>query len=270
MPKAAPESGPGRRARGSTRRLPRPSTELIAAPGRLPFPLGTGKATQAVDRSPTRDSYAQTAMADVFDRTLHATLARFTGGLAPASLMAAYGDWAVHLASSPGKRWQLGEKAVMKWARLAHYARECALMDGGASGGATGGATPGARCIEPLPQDRRFSGDAWQRWPYNVIYQSFLMQQQWWHNATTGVRGVTPQHEHSLEFGSRQILDTFAPSNFIATNPEVIERTVREGGMNLVRGFRHFVEDLERLATRSPARIQSDFEGRAQSRDHTG
>ncbi|MGE0311730.1 MAG: PHA/PHB synthase family protein [Lautropia sp.] len=192
-------------------------------------------------------------MADVFDRALHASIARFTGGLAPSALLAAYSDWALHLAASPGKRWQLAGKAARKWVRFAHYARDCALAGGDARAGA-------AHCIEPLPQDRRFAGEAWQRWPFNLMVQGFLQQQQWWHNATTGVRGVTPQHEHALAFGSRQILDTFAPSNFVATNPEVLERTIREGGMNLVRGFGHVVEDLERLATGAPAPAGDGFD----------
>ena len=98
----------------------------------------------------------------------------------------------------------------------------------------------------PLPQDRRFTGPAWQSPPYDFIYQAFLLNQQWWHNAMTGVRGVTKGHENMVAFATRQFLDVFSPSNSLFSNPEVLERTRREGGMNLVRGMQNFIEDAER------------------------
>ncbi len=185
-----------------------------------------------------RDSYSVTALADITDRSLHAALARFTGGLSPAALGSAYLDWAVHLAGAPGKRLQLLDKAIRKSVRFANYAMRCAL-EGGRS----------ECCIEPLSQDRRFAGDNWQTWPFNFISQAFLLQQQWWHNATVGVRGVSKRHQDMLAFGSRQLLDMIAPSNFPLTNPEILERTISTGGFNLVKGMQHFLEDWERAVS---------------------
>jgi polyhydroxyalkanoate synthase len=199
-----------------------------------------------------RDSYASTVIQDVIDRSLHAATARLTLGLSPAALATAYLDWASHLAASPGKQMQLVEKAGRKWLRLAHYAARCTLHAAG---------TP--PCIEPLPQDKRFVGEAWQRWPYNLIYQSFLLGQQWLHVATTGVRGVTPQHERVVAFTGRQIMDMVSPSNFILTNPEVLERTYAEGGANLVRGLQNMAEDWERAVSgRPPAGAEAFQVGR--------
>ncbi|MGI9386583.1 MAG: PHA/PHB synthase family protein, partial [Methyloligellaceae bacterium] len=139
---------------------------------------------------------------------------------------------------SPGKQFQLVEKAAKKSARLAHYAAQCASQRD---------TVPD--CIEPLPQDRRFRDEAWRQWPFNVMYQAFLLNQQWWHNATTGIHGVTKQHENVMEFATRQVLDVFSPSNFLMTNPEVLQKTAKEGGMNLARGLQNFWEDLERVAS---------------------
>jgi polyhydroxyalkanoate synthase subunit PhaC len=175
------------------------------------------------------------------DRLLHAAAGRFTAGLSPASLALAYVDWAMHLAAAPGKRQQLLEKAARKLIRLLTYAmRQATDRD----------VPP---CIEPLPQDRRFSGELWRQWPFNLTYQAFLLQQQWWHNATTGIGGVSRHHQQVSSFAARQWLDVFAPSNFIFTNPEVLEATLREGGLNLARGFMNLLEDWERiLGGRSP------------------
>lgn len=189
-----------------------------------------------------RDSYLSTALTEVMDRSSNAMTAKVTKGLSPSSLTAAYLDWLTHIMAAPGKRMQLGEKATNKWMRLMRLVLQCA-----AGGG------DGQSCIEPLEQDRRFRAKEWQQWPFNAFYQSHLLAQQWWHVATTGVPGVTAQHEQVLEFSARQILDVFAPSNFVLTNPEIIAKAQKEGGQNFVRGFQNLLEDLECAARDKPA-----------------
>lgn len=190
-----------------------------------------------------RPAASDEPLAKTIDRTLHAQAARLTGGLAPSALWAAYLDWAVHLALSPGQQTFLAMKAARKLSRLATYMSRCALQ---------GSEAPA--CIEPLPQDRRFAAPAWRQWPFNVFSQAFLLQQQWWHNATTGIDGMTQQHSNQVEFASRQILDMMAPSNFLWTNPEVLQRTVEQNGRNLIDGWRNFIDDWQRQLTgRKPA-----------------
>jgi len=182
---------------------------------------------------------------------MHAWQSRFTASISPAALMIAFFDWGVHLANAPGKQVNLIEKAARKWVRLALYLSRI---------GKDADCPP---CIEPLPQDGRFVGAAWRAFPFSVIYQAFLLQQQWWHNATTGIRGVSPHHERTAAFATRQILDIFAPSNFPITNPEILRRTLTEGGQNFVRGARNFIEDWERaVAGRKPVGTEAFVVGR--------
>jgi polyhydroxyalkanoate synthase subunit PhaC len=188
------------------------------------------------------DDDPSSEFAEVLDRSVHYLFSRATLGLSPMGLSAAYFDWLVHLWSSPGKQLQLWQKGFRKAVRLAaHLYRYAADR-----------AQAGSPCISPLAQDQRFRGEAWQQWPFNAIHQGFLLQQQWWHNATTGVRGVSQHHERVLEFACRQMLDVFAPSNFILTNPEILSKTQREGGQNLVRGWINLLEDWERAANARP------------------
>ena len=199
----------------------------------LSAPFGAGDAE--------RDPSAR--FAETLDRSVHYWLSRWTMGLSPLTLSEAYADWALHLSIAPGKQMQLAHKGVRKNVRLArHMARQ--LADGGKCK---------EPCIEPLPQDKRFSAPEWQSWPFNVTYQSFLLNQQWWHNAMTGVRGVSPHHEAVADFATRQVLDVFSPANFVWTNPVVLQKTQAEAGQNLVRGWWNLIEDWERVINgRSP------------------
>ena len=173
------------------------------------------------------------------DALISAAITRLTHGLSPSSIVGAYRDWAAHLAVSPGKQEELRERAIVQLMRLASYAGQAVAAEP-------------PPCIEPLPQDSRFRHPAWQRWPYNALYQSFLLLQQWWWYATTGVRGVTKHHEHVVTFMTRQWLDVFSPSNSALTNPEVALETLRSGGMNLAEGAANWWEDLLRLLASAP------------------
>jgi polyhydroxyalkanoate synthase len=185
------------------------------------------------------------------DRMVHAQLGRLTAGISPTALQQAFADWLLHLAMAPGKQAELQQKAARKWVRLWLYGLRCA------SGRQT------APCIEPLPQDRRFAAAEWQQPPFNMIYQAFLLNQQWWHNATTGLRGVSRHHEEVVSFVVRQLLDVVAPSNFLASNPELTKATFEQGGANLQRGATNLIEDWERaVAGRRPVGSEAFRPGR--------
>ncbi len=199
---------------------------------------------------PPADPWADIEPPTVTDRLLHAALGRMTSGISPVALALAWMDWSLHLAQSPGKWARLCDKALRKAGRFGDYAARAA-------------AGPAAPCIQPLPQDRRFDGAAWQRWPFNVIQQGFLLNQQWWHNVTTGIGGVAPHHEQVVSFVARQLLDMMSPVNYVATNPEVLQATAQQGGMNFSKGAAHFADDWWRLLTgRQPAGAEDFVPGR--------
>lgn len=171
---------------------------------------------------------------DVFDRVWHAVQAHATFGISPVAYTQAHFDWLAHLSNAPGKQTNLMQKAIWDSVRLGFYA---ARSFGG------GNAPP---VIEPAANDSRFDGQDWQRWPFNVMAQGFLLAQNWWDDATTGLRGVRTQHEREVNFVMRQRLDRLAPSNFPWTNPEVMRKTAETGGQNFVRGAENLVEDMRR------------------------
>ena len=182
--------------------------------------------------------------AGAIDRFYHYLLARQAGGVSPAGLWLSYLDWAVHLSLAPGTQAKLVSRAMSNAVAFQQYLSELENPDGK------------ARCVDPAPSDRRFTHPEWGRWPFNALQQSFLQSfllwEAWWDEATTNIRGVSRHHAEPVNFAARQAVGMFSPSNFLATNPEVLERTVHEGGANLLRGFWNFLEDVRRSAAGSP------------------
>ena len=198
--------------------------------------------------------FSATAMADRVDPPFHAALARRFASLSPAAGLLAASDWALHLAASPGKCMDLARLAMHQSGELAEYARERM----------TAGADQQARLgVQPAVEDRRFRAPEWQQWPFNYLHQSFLFKQQWWAAATHGVQGVEKHHENMVAFAARQWLDMFSPGNQLATNPVVLQRTLQQGGANLLRGALNAADDLQRLAAdQGPAGVEDFVVGR--------
>jgi polyhydroxyalkanoate synthase len=107
--------------------------------------------------------------------------------------------------------------------------------------------------------DRRFAASEWQQWPYRAMAQSFLAQQQWWQEATTGIKGLSSHQTQLLSFSVRQVLDMFSPSNFLWSNPEAQHVTVKTGGANLLQGLRNRREDALRLLSGGPVPGTENF-----------
>lgn len=182
------------------------------------------------------------------DRAFSAMLARVTGGISPAALSMAYLDWACHLAAAPQRQIEIardawhGMRQVVE--RSVHFADpHRASWD----------------LIKPQANDHRFSKPQWTTQPFNLFAQAFLLGEEWWHKATTGVRGVDPANEAVVDFSLRQLLDIYAPSNFAATNPEVLEKTFQTGGENLVFGWQNWLTDLMQVLQPTSPTSKSEF-----------
>jgi len=227
------------RAGGGVAGLPGPGDQLsLPIQNRVSRLFPGNGASQAATKPARKPGPTQSPpdsdSATNWDRLLRAWMGRLSFGLSPTGLSLVYLDWLLHLGVAPGKQIDLMRKSLRKGLRFSAYAARASLLPD----------IPPA--IEPLPQDHRFDSPAWQYWPFNLYYQSFLLLQQWLHNATTGVRGVSRHDEEVVTFVGRQLLDLCAPTNLPWTNPDVLRATCREGGTNLVRGLSNWFEDWQR------------------------
>jgi len=168
------------------------------------------------------------------DRAFHAMLARFTGGISPVALSLAWLDWSAHLAAAPERQMQMFRSGLRDTGRFLRAVSHATSQK------------PWS-VIEPQGRDRRFKDPQWEVAPFNLLAQAFLLTERWWHDATTGVRGVSHANEAVVEFSVRQMLDMLAPSNFAATNPQVMEKAFQSGGENFVFGWQNWCSDLMRL-----------------------
>ena len=101
--------------------------------------------------------------------------------------------------------------------------------------------------IVPDKGDRRFSSADWTDVAaLDNVKQLYLLWSRFLTDSIGDAKALDPHMARKVQFYTRQMIDTLAPTNSPLTNPEVLRATVESGGMNLVRGFQHMLEDMDR------------------------
>jgi polyhydroxyalkanoate synthase len=98
----------------------------------------------------------------------------------------------------------------------------------------------------PGRKDRRFSNPLWDTHPYfNFIKQQYLINTDAVQQAVDGIQDLDDIEKKRLRYFANQITDMFAPTNFLATNPDALEKAIATEGESLVKGLENLVSDLE-------------------------
>ncbi len=106
---------------------------------------------------------------------------------------------------------------------------------------------PVAPLIEPQPGDNRFKDPEWTHNPFfNFCKQAYLLTCKWAEDQIKETPGLEGRERHRAEFYLRQMTSAYSPSNFLATNPEVLRETFRTNAQNLVNGVTLLAEDMGR------------------------
>lgn len=100
--------------------------------------------------------------------------------------------------------------------------------------------------IKPEKGDRRFNAPAWTENPFfDALKQTYLLVASNMLKMASQVEGLNEHQKHKMLFYVRQFLDSISPTNFVFSNPQVIEETIRTGGENLAKGTENLLRDIQ-------------------------
>ena len=95
--------------------------------------------------------------------------------------------------------------------------------------------------------DPRFKNPLWETNPYfHFVKQQYELNAETMRQAVEEMDGVEGVDQERLKFFTDQIVNLMAPTNFLGTNPDALERAVETEGESLVKGLENLVRDIER------------------------
>ena len=112
-----------------------------------------------------------------------------------------------------------------------------------AQGAMTQPGTPMPELVETPQHDRRFASPAWREQPYFAyLRQAYLLYAEYV-TRLADLAALPPEDKRRLAFATRQYVDAIAPTNFPATNPDVLARAIETEGASLVQGVTNLLQD---------------------------
>lgn len=101
--------------------------------------------------------------------------------------------------------------------------------------------------FSPNPKDRRFQSDLWGALYFDIMKQSYLGFSKWFENTMKeGGEYKECAEQKQIEFFTRQIIDFLSPSNFPHLNPEVVQESLKTGGVSLMKGIAAMADDMHK------------------------
>lgn len=96
------------------------------------------------------------------------------------------------------------------------------------------------------PRDRRFSNPLWETHPFfNFVRRQYQINAQALEDATEALDLPEISDRRRISWFTRQMIDMMAPTNFLATNPDALEKALATEGESLVKGLENLVRDVE-------------------------
>jgi polyhydroxyalkanoate synthase subunit PhaC len=112
---------------------------------------------------------------------------------------------------------------------------------------ALGGHSHKTEIEEKADKDKRFNAPQWRDNPlFDMIRQSYLLISDRLLGSVDAIEGVSDKQREQLRFAARAFVDAMSPSNFLATNPQVLEKTFETRGENLLKGLENMLRDIEK------------------------
>ncbi|KTD68910.1 PHA synthase [Legionella steelei] len=180
---------------------------------------------------------------NLIDKYFQANLGKFTASISPASVATSYFSWGAQLLQAPGTFLKLNLYPLM---HCADFSKRLINHEKPGNG-----------------EDVRFHTDKWSLYPWRLWAELFLQMENWCLNAANEIPGLNEPNQRIVSFTIKQLLDAISPSNFVLTNPDLLQETLNSYGENLIRGTQLGLQDfVEKLTGSPPAGVEHFIPGK--------